>query len=233
MSVIGIFGRITADREICKKIAHELCKFIVMCYEGVDDGCSAPHCHFVAETKREYKNLASFRQAFSKLCKQYIGKPNQYSVKIIDPSENWKAYLCKGSKKTKEVKPEILINDINLNVEECHKEFHQNRENFKKDKHDKPIWREFEAYIQETNPAVFTHRFHHQSILSVYKEVADALYDYYLMKDKMFLSDTVMRSIVQTVTARNVKKCLIFNKACKKDLTSRWVPKEDWVPFNC
>lgn len=216
-----IFGRITAEREICKKISQELLDVFLMCYEGVDDGCLSAHCHFVGETKKEYKTIASFRQKFNKICKEEIGKANQYSIKELNPEEEWELYLCKGSKKDPKVLPEILINNSKTNVEEKHQEFHRRREAFKQGKHDKVVWREFETYIQENDPELFRAC----SSQEIFNKVAEKLYDFFIEKDKMFLSETVMRNIITTIVARNIKSNRQEFKI-KEQIYRRWIPAD-------
>jgi len=216
-----IFGRITADKEICKKITQELLDVFLMCYEGVDDGCLSPHCHFVGETKKAYKTIASFRQKFNKVCKEEIGKANQYSIKELNPAEEWELYLCKGSKKDKNIQPEILINNSNTDVQEKHEEFHRRREAFKQGKHDKAVWREFEAYIQENNPELFRCS-NPQEIFFI---VSEKLYDFFVEKDRMFLSEAVMRNICITIVSRNIKSNRQEFKI-KEQIHKRWMPME-------
>lgn len=203
-----IFGRITADREICKKITQELLNVFVMCYEGVDDGCSAPHCHFVGETIKEYKNIASFRQKITKVCKEEIGKSNQYSIKLLDEEDAWLPYLCKGSKKDVSVEPEILINNINADVPGAHKQFHERAKEIKQGKHNSSVWRDFEAYLQENHTELYDNTVKSKVFLirDRFKLVSRVLYQWIVEKqDRLFQSDTMMKNIVLTIVARASK----------------------------
>lgn len=214
-----VFGRITADKEICKKISQELLNVFLMCYEGVDDGCLSPHCHFVGETKKEYKTIASFRQRFNKVCIRDIGKANQYSIKEMNPEQEWERYLCKGSKKDRSIFPEILINNSKTDVLLKHTEFHDEREAIKQNRNNKVVWREFETYIQENNPDLFRTC----SIQEIFTKVAEKLYEFFIEQDKMFLSETVMRNIITTIVARNIKETR-QEFHIKEAIYRRWIP---------
>lgn len=188
-----IFGRITTTKENILNITSDILKIDLMVYEDNN------HCHFVGEPLREYKNLSSFRYVMNKKCKEIIGLANQYSIKLLDEEAEWREYLCKGDKKNSQIKPDVMINNIELDINKYNELFHQNQKEFKQDKHVKTIWRDFEKDIQENNPELFKSN----NVDTLYENIGKALFDYYIVKDKMFQSPNIMRNIITTIIARN------------------------------
>ena len=206
-----LFGRITAERDQVIQIIKDFFQEqdCLCCYEKADDGCAHDHCHFIAS--REHSSMKNLRQAFSELCYKVIGEKFRYTIKEYDNEQDAEAYICKGHKVQASVKPEILINTMNIDVDECYTRFHSVAQDIKTGK--KCVWKEIIEYIEKVNPDLFTTKFTRRTQV----RIASHMYDYYLEKQRMIQGKYVQQCIIQTIIANKFKE-----KHIKKSMISTW-----------
>lgn len=208
-----VFGRVTGTRqEVLSCLSFFGDNPMLVCFESADDGCSRDHCHFVSESSN-HRSLKALRQAFSDKCKKELKEVNRYSLKELEEDKDSEAYICKGSKKDKSVKPEILKNTLNVDVDGAHERYHRVASDIKNVKQTRCVWKEVINYIEEVNPSLFTTRFTHGTQI----RIAGHLYDWYVKHEKMIQGKYVQQMIIQTIIANK------FNsKSLKRNIVEAW-----------
>jgi hypothetical protein len=216
-----VFGRVTGTQEECLKVLEFFePNPVLVCFESADDGCSRDHCHFVAESSN-YRSMKSLRESLSKKCFKVLEEKLRYSIKEIEVDKDAEAYICKGNKKDKSVKPTIIKNTLNVDIDEAHERYHRVASVVKNYKQTTCVWKEVIKYIEEVNPTLFSSRFTNGTQV----RVASHLYDWYIKNEKMIQGKYVQQMVIQTIIAQK------FNsKSLKRTIIEAWT--SDITYFN-
>jgi len=195
MPVYKLFGRVTTNEDNVRTILEYFDEVQLACMEGPDSGVTADHCHFIAT--KDAKNIRTLRENFSYRCKKIIGSANQYQLKEYQADKTGaEEYLCKGDKNDASKKPKIIINNINIDIDEYHRRFHQVASDIKTSK-SPPVWKKVIEYIEKVDPAIFNSR----CTRATQVLIAGHMWDFYIKENRMIQGKFFQQMVLQTILA--------------------------------
>lgn len=233
-----LFGRITANPELCKEICKGFCKTSsLLIVHELGSKNEAEHCHFIGVTEKDYKTERSCRDAFSRLCFKITNKKKNYSVKefedhkeeeclryLLKDVDGHKAYCVDYAAKGCSCRcpSNVIFNGLCIypeDLQKYHRDYWAEFNKLKKPKDEKKaFWEKIYDYILEKDGSVFD-----KCDSKTPRKIGNYVYDYFEENQKFLQNDRFIELVIKTIMIKAYTNHSDLRERLKRSMVDNWI----------